>query len=244
MSRRRRGEAQACGRSSSCCSRPRPPTVREPRRCRATTCPRPSRRGRRARGGSVGAAHRGPAPSAHPRHHLGIQRAPRGATRAIRRRTPRRLARAPRAGSRRPRDRRESDRGRSRPRRTTRGRPFEPPPAGAERAHRRRRGETGICRSVATASGQSSSASRRSASPSPARATTSKPAPASRREHRPRVKTASSPIITPTSSDLDPNGIRCEPALPATPEIVEPFRRRGESRRTSDDPRRDGDRYM
>jgi hypothetical protein len=41
-----------------------------------------------------------------------------------------------------------------------------------------------------------------------------------------------------------PDGIRCEPALPATPEIVEPFRRRGESRRTSDDPRRDGDRYM
>jgi hypothetical protein len=181
MSGRRRGEAQACGRSWSCCSRPRPPTVREPWRCRATTCPRPSRRGRRARGGSVGAAHRGPAPSAHPRHHLGIQRAPRGATRAIRRRTPRRLARAPRAGSRRPRDRRESDRGRSPPRRTTRGRPFEPPPAGAERAHRRRRGETGICRSVATTSGQSSSASRRSASASPARATTSKPAPASRR---------------------------------------------------------------
>jgi hypothetical protein len=51
---------------------------REPWRCRGTTWPRPSRRGRRARGAQSVQRIVDPTASEHPRHDLGIQRAPPG----------------------------------------------------------------------------------------------------------------------------------------------------------------------
>jgi hypothetical protein len=222
MSGRRGAQAQPCGRSWSSCSRPRPPTVREPWRCRGTTCPRPVQR-------IVD-----PTASEHARHDLGIERAPRGGD-----------ARDPRTNA-----------PTSRPRSSSR----KPTPAGAspislraepERSHRRRRGQAGISTSAATTSGRSASVSRRSASASPARATTSKPAPA-------RICLDARRCSSPTRVESLPRGtggwglsetsavasLGSRAAIQLPRPQCEPFRRRGESRRTGDDPRRDGNRYM